>query len=650
MNSPVYYIRKSLSAKISIWIVLFAMVIFSLTLGYLSWVFVKSVKQEAINRATQALHNTTLRVNNILTQVETATDNVDWFVTRHLKDPDYMYFCAEHILERNSFVDGCSISFEPYYFKDKGKFYSIYAHRVNGQIESYQEGEDGFNYFCMDWYLGPKLLDRPCWTEPFFADPEDPNSNIIASYCKPLRDTEGNFVGSISVDISLEWLSRTIEAIKPYPNSYAIMIGEGGTLYIHPGEQNSFSASIFTKTLIEPNPDLSELGHAMLRGETGMREMAAMDEDCFVFYEPLGETGWSVALFCPKDDIFAGFMQFQITILIIVLLGLLLMRLFIVLIIAGELRPLRRLAAQTDTIAKGNFNQTLPDFDRIDEIGQLSHSFTDMQQALINYIQELKSSTAAKAALENELQVATDIQMSMLPRVFPPFPERKDIDLYASMTPAKEVGGDLYNYLLREGCLYFAVGDVSGKGVPAALFMAQATRLFRTLAGEGLCPAEIATRMNSGLCEGNDTMMFVTMFIGVIHLDSGLMEYCNCGHNPPMLGGEFIQLKHKNRPLGLFDDMPFQCENIPDIRGKQLLVYTDGLNEAMNPEHEQFGDERIIEILAQCKELTACQVVEKLREAIEQHRNGAEPNDDLTLLCMTISADGPVDDSKRTNQ
>ena len=145
-------------------------------------------------------------------------------------------------------------------------------------------------------------------------------------------------------------------------------------------------------------------------------------------------------------------------------------------------------------------------------------------------------------------------------------------------------------------------------------------------------------------------MMFVTMFIGVIHLDSGLMEYCNCGHNPPMLGGEFIQLKHKNRPLGLFDDMPFQCESISDIRGKQLLVYTDGLNEAMNPDHVQFGDERIIEILAQCKELTACQVVEKLREAIEQHRNGAEPNDDLTLLCMKISADVPVDDSKRTNQ
>ena len=638
MKSPVYYIRKSLSAKISVWVVLFAMLIFSVTLGYLSWAFVRSVKQEAINRATQVLHNTTLSVNNILKQVETATDNVDWFVTRHLNDPDYMFFCAKHILERNPFLDGCSISFEPYFFKDKGKYYSVYAHYLpDGTIESFQEGEDTFNYLCMDWYLGPKLLDRPCWTEPFFSDPRDPNSNIIASYCKPLKNADGQFIGSISTDIALGWLSETIEAIKPYPNSYAIMIGEGGTLYIHPGQQNMFSASIFTRALIYPDSSLVELGHAMLRGETGMREMNIKGEDAYVFFEPLGETGWSVALFCSEDDIFAGFAEFQLNILIIVILGLLLMRLFIVSIIASELRPLRLLAKQTNTIAKGDFGQTLPDIQRIDEIGQLSHSFTDMQQSLVNYINELKTSTAAKAALENELQVATDIQMSMLPRVFPPFPERKDINIFASMTPAKEVGGDLYNFLLREdNCLYFTVGDVSGKGVPAALFMAQATRLFRTLASEGLCPADIATRMNNGLCEGNDNMMFVTMFIGVIHLNTGLLEFCNCGHNPPVLDGQFINFKHKNRPLGLFDDLPFKGESIDGIFDKQLLVYTDGLNEAMNMQHEQFGDERIIAIIADSRELTACQLIEKLRAAVEQHRNGAAPNDDLTMLCLRI--------------
>ena len=251
---------------------------------------------------------------------------------------------------------------------------------------------------------------------------------------------------------------------------------------------------------------------------------------------------------------------------------------------------------------------------------------------------QLEETTAAKERIESELRIARDIQMSMVPSVFPPFPERKDIDLFASMTPAKEVGGDLYNYFLRENCLYFALGDVSGKGVPASLFMTQATRLFRTLASEGLTPEQLATRMNSGLCEGNDTMMFVTMFLGVIHLDTGQLDFCNCGHNPPVLDDRFLEFKHKNRPLGLFDDLPFQGESIDDIRGKKLLIYTDGLNEAMNPAHAQFGDERIIDIMANNQDKTACEVIEILKAAVEQHRNGADPNDDLTMLCIKISS------------
>ena len=250
---------------------------------------------------------------------------------------------------------------------------------------------------------------------------------------------------------------------------------------------------------------------------------------------------------------------------------------------------------------------------------------------------QLEETTAAKERIESELRIARDIQMSMVPSVFPPFPERKDIDLFASMTPAKEVGGDLYDFFLNDVCLYFALGDVSGKGVPASLFMTQATRLFRTLASEGLKPEQLAIRMNSGLCEGNDTMMFVTMFLGVIHLDTGQLEFCNCGHNPPVLDDRFLEFKHKNRPLGLFDDLPFKGESIDDIRGKKLLIYTDGLNEAMNPAHDQFGDERIIDIMAKNKDKTACQVIEILKAAVEQHRNGAEPNDDLTMLCLKIS-------------
>jgi sigma-B regulation protein RsbU (phosphoserine phosphatase) len=274
---------------------------------------------------------------------------------------------------------------------------------------------------------------------------------------------------------------------------------------------------------------------------------------------------------------------------------------------------------------------------RIDEIGQLSSSFGNMQRSLVSYIDELKQTTAQKASIESELKVASDIQMSMVPRVFPPFPERKDIDLHASMTPAKEVGGDLYNFLLLDERLYICLGDVSGKGVPASLFMAQSTRLFRTLAGEGFSPEAIANRMNNALCEGNDTMMFVTMFIGMVDLQTGRLDYCNCGHNPPVLDGQFVELKYKNCPLGMFEGAPFQGECIPDIRGKQFLVYTDGLNEAMNPEKEQFGNDHLLALMATSTNMTSCQVIDMLKEAVEQHRNGAAPNDDLTLLCLSLA-------------
>ena len=638
MKNPIAYIRQSLSTKLSIWIVLFATLIFIISLGFMFSQSLKTVRQEAINRATQVLDNTVLRVNAILDRVVVATDNTDWLITRRLNEPDSMFVYSRRILQNNPDLNGCSIAFEPYFFKDRGKYFSAYSYNDNGNILTTQEGNDHYEYFYMDWYQMVKLLDHPAWTEPFFDfNPEDVYSKeMIASYCKPLKDSQNRYVGTISVDLSLGWLSKTISAVKPYPNSYSIMIGEGGTYFVHPDTTKLFFQTIFTETLERPDTALTALGHAMQRGEEGMRQLSIDDRDCYVFYKPVGETGWSVAIVCPESDIFGGYHRLQRIVLAIVAIGLLLMLLIFSRIVGRELKPLKQLANQTGIIAKGNFDQSLPDDGRTDEIGQLSQSFGNMQHSLVSYIEELKQTTAQKASIESELKVASDIQMSMVPRIFPPFPERKDIDLHASMTPAKEVGGDLYNFLLLDEHLYFCVGDVSGKGVPASLFMAQSTRLFRTLAGEGFSPEAIANRMNSGLCEGNDTMMFVTMFIGMVNLQTGQLDFCNCGHNPPVLDGSFIEFRHKNRPLGLFDDLPFQGETIDDIRGKQILIYTDGLNEAMNRQSEQFGNERLLEIMAVSQTLTSCQVIDKLRAAVEQHRDGADPNDDLTMMCLRL--------------
>ena len=638
MKSPLQYIKQSLSMRLSLWIVLFAAAVFLAALGFMFVESRRAVRLEAENRASEVLESTVQRVNGILDHVVVATDNVAWLVMRHLDAPDSMFIYSRCILENNPYLNGCSIAFEPDFFKSRGRYFSAYSYNDHGTILTTQEGNEQYEYFYMDWYQLVKLLDRPSWTEPFF----DYNLNdiyskdMIASYCKPLKDPNGRYVGTIAVDISLEWLSNTISAVKPYPNSYSIMIGEGGTYFVHPDSTKLFYQSIFTSSLLKPDQELISLGNAMQRGEEGMKQIRLEDEDCYVFYKPLSTTGWSMAIVCPESDIYSGYNRLQRTVTIIVLVGLLLMLLVFSRIVGWELKPLKRLARQTEFIASGNFDVELTAGSRIDEIGQLTKSFDNMQHSLVNYIEELKRTTALKASIESELKVASDIQMSMVPRIFPAFPNREDIDIYASMTPAKEVGGDLYDFFVQDDKLYFCLGDVSGKGVPASLFMAVTRNLFRIVAQQGKSPVEVAEQTNVFLAKDNEPGMFVTMFIGMADLKTGRLDFCNCGHNPPFIDGKFIEIEHENQPLGLWEEAPFYGETIDNIKGKQLLLYTDGLNEAENSEHELLGENRLLELMASAATLSSKEVVEMLRKLVEEHRAGADPNDDLTLMCLRI--------------
>jgi serine phosphatase RsbU (regulator of sigma subunit) len=244
---------------------------------------------------------------------------------------------------------------------------------------------------------------------------------------------------------------------------------------------------------------------------------------------------------------------------------------------------------------------------------------------------KLEATTVAKERIESELRIAREIQKRMLPHVFP---RRRDIDIYAMMTPAKEVGGDLYAYALLDDQLYFCVGDVSGKGVPAALFMAEVTRMFRTLVDGHLTPNNIATRLNHALVEDNEQGMFVTMFIGLINLKTGHMEFCNAGHNPPLLNGEYMKTE-SNAPIGLWSEVEFEGEEVDDMHGKTLFVYTDGINEAENSDKEQFGDARLKALLQ--KDLgDARQTSETIHKAVEDFVGDAEPSDDLTKMCIIM--------------
>ena len=256
---------------------------------------------------------------------------------------------------------------------------------------------------------------------------------------------------------------------------------------------------------------------------------------------------------------------------------------------------------------------------------------------LLTAYDQLEETTAAKERIESDLRIARDIQRSMVPSTFP---DRPDLDLFALMTPAKLVGGDLYGYLLLGDKLYFALGDVSGKGVPASLFMAQATRLFRTLASQQMMPAEICTRINEALSgEDNEAGMFVTMFMGLVDLKTGHLDFCNAGHNPPVLVAsdktEFLVMQ-PNAPIGLWPGLEYEGEELETIMDMPLFIYSDGLNEAENRQQKQFSDERLLNLLATTPFVSAQQTIEMMDREVEKHRDGAEPNDDLTMMCVKV--------------
>ena len=280
---------------------------------------------------------------------------------------------------------------------------------------------------------------------------------------------------------------------------------------------------------------------------------------------------------------------------------------------------------------------------------RLKHAHQRLEEAhekLQMAYDQLEETTAAKERIESELRIARDIQMSMVPQQAP---AREGLDLDATMTTAKEVGGDLYGYLLEGDLLYFCVGDVSGKGVPASLFMAQATRLFRTMASQRMMPAEIATRMNAALTENNDQGMFVTMFMGLVDLNTGKLQFCNAGHNPPVITQNFVHKDDNeahpvrfmdvkaNAPIGLWPDLEFEGEEIESIKGYPMVIYTDGLTEAENRQQEQFGEDRLIKILSTNEFECGKAVNQFLLEEVEKFREGAEVNDDLTLLCLRVN-------------
>ena len=644
MKEIFQYIRRKLSVRVSLWVVFFAAIIFNVALGFLFYQARDAVRQEAVSRATQILDKTSQRVEGILNRVEVASNMTKWLVERHPDKADSMFVYSRGMLQNNPDFYNCSIAFEPYHFKDKGRYFSAYSLHVGDTLRTIQGGSDNYQYFFADWYLMPTLLDRPCWTEPSMdLDVPTNTYEMVTSYCQAIKDKQGSVIGVINTSLSITWLSQTISSVKPYPNSYSIMTGRGGTYFVHPDTTKITRRTIFTEMMDYENFNeydnphdkdtaLIALGHAMQRGEEGVRQMDIDGRHCYVFYKPLGQTGCSMAIVCPESDIFSGFDRLRRTVMAIVSVGLLLMLYFFIRIITRELKPLHRLAKEAETIASGKLDAELPDLQRVDEIGQLSHSFAGMQQSLVKYIDELKETTAQKASIESDLRIASDIQMGMLPTKFPNRDDRDDVQLYASLTPAKEVGGDLFDFYFRDEKLFFCIGDVSGKGVPASLFMAVTRSIFRTVSAHESMPDRIVTQMNKN-------NMFVTLFVGVLDLPTGRLRYCNAGHDAPLLVGEGVgELPcDANIPVGFMPKWKYSLQEAQIFTGTTIFLFTDGLTEAMDADNNMFSMERVTDVAFQALtegQQEPRQLIARMTEAVHQFVGDAEQSDDLTMMAI----------------
>ena len=276
-----------------------------------------------------------------------------------------------------------------------------------------------------------------------------------------------------------------------------------------------------------------------------------------------------------------------------------------------------------------------------DEIETLAGAMKKMERDINDYILNLAQITAEKERIGAELSIATEIQASMLPRIFPPFPERRDLNIYATMNPAREVGGDFYDFfLVDETHLAIAVADVSGKGVPAALFMVIAKTLIKDRACSMAKPGDIFTWVNQQLCESNQAGLFVTAWLGVIDLKTGLVEHVNAGHNPPLvaLGGEnFTYLKQKSGfILAGLEGFTYETSTFRMDHGDRIFLYTDGVTEAMNRQDELFGEKRLLAWMSQNRGAAPEEALHGLREEIAVFADGAEQYDDITMLMFEL--------------
>lgn len=600
----------------------------------------------SINREVeQASRYTSLMLVNVVQDIDRKLEDVEQFtvrtsqaVVRSLDNQDAMMRIIDSMVEANrSVIIGGSITFVPGFYHGQGELFMEYASfDADGNLVEKHLGNDEYDYTTMEWYTEAVARRRGIWSEPYFD--EGGADVLMTTYSLPLIDISGNVYAVVTADVPLSELVADVDARRPYEDSYAFILSKEGTYLAHPDEDVILNETYLSRSQDLDCPELAEVGKQMIMAQSGDMRLELEGEDVLAFYTPISRTGWSICCVCPYQTLVSGIGQTARTALIILAAGLVLLIVAIRLILVHATRPIGELANSAYRIAAGHFNDPLPDIDTRDELGKLHDAFLYMQRSLKTYVSELTETTRARERIENELHIARDIQMNMIPQIFSPFPEWKDLDLYAFLRPAKEVGGDLYDFFIRDQKLFFTIGDVSGKGVPASLFMAITRTLFRIMAGTFDSPAQIAATLNGAISEKNEANMFVTMFFGVLDLRTGELTFSNAGHNPPVLvhpDGNCEWLKVKaNLPIGVMEEMVYTDQTITLEDNAALVLYTDGLTEAENFHYDQLGEDKVLENVTKYAGADVREIINQLELLVAYFAQDADQSDDLTMMAL----------------
>ena len=550
---------------------------------------------ELEKRAESEITTKAIVIKNALDLSENSLTGHVWDLKRNLFHPDSSYTVMDWVLKSHPHLTGCWVAYVPDYFPEKGRLFEPYAWRDRGEIKHAEIAAEGRDYTQNAYYKKVHATDTPMWTDVYRDFVSGMN---MVTYILPIHDGSGDIVAMFGLDMSTKQLGDTLNYRHIYPSSYNFLLTEKGQLIAgpsHAGEEKKLEMEHIIRLINDSTVERS----ASNSGRSTVIPIEDPDGDKgMVFYTHVKEQPrWQIAVVCYDKEVYAKLMKMRRTIGILMLLGLAVLGLIIA-----------RFAKNDRKLQKANMLQ--------ERIG-------------------------------SELRIATNIQKEMLPKTFPPYPERDDIDIYGMLTPAREVGGDLYDFFIRDEKLFFCIGDVSGKGVPSALVMAVIHSLFRMATAHEDHPARIMQTINETACQGNDSNIFVTMFIGVLDLPSGRLMYCNAGHDAPFVmthasldqaaeqGSQCVMLDcQPNLPVGVFDDFTYVVQEMQIPPDTTIFLYTDGLTEAMNSAHRLFGLERIESVLGSCTDLLPKDMLEKMTEAVHAYVKDAEQSDDLTMMAV----------------